>query len=181
VVLADGSTLDAAVVLVGVGVAPNDGLAAGAGLHVADGVVVDEHLRSSDPDVFAAGDVACAWHPRYGRHIRVEHWSAALNQGTAAGRSMLDADEPYTRLPYFFSDQYDAGLEYVGLHEAGDRLVLRGSLDGDAFQVFWLDGSNRVSAGMHVNDWDAIEPIRRVVESGEPVDPAALADPGVAV
>ena len=181
VVLADGTSLEAAAVLLGVGVAPDTRLAELGALRVDDGIVVDEHLRSSAPDVFAAGDVASAMHPRYGRHIRVEHWSVALNQGTAAGRFMLDAGEPYDRLPYFFSDQYDTGMEYTGLHRPGDRLVVRGRLEDQAFQAFWLDDADRVSAGMHVNDWDAIEPIRRLIESGRPVNAAALADTQTAV
>jgi 3-phenylpropionate/trans-cinnamate dioxygenase ferredoxin reductase component len=163
VVLADGTTIDAATVVVGVGIAPDVELAQEAGLEIDDGIATDELLRTSDPDVFAAGDVASAFHPVYQRRIRVEHWSAALNQGTAAGLSMAGKGEPYDRLPYFFSDQYDAGMEYVGLHSADDRVVIRGSLDDNAFQAYWLDENDVVTAGMHVNDWDAIEPIRQVV------------------
>ena len=166
--LADGRAVEAAAVVLGVGVTPATELAESAGLHIDDGIAVDELLASSDPDVFAAGDVASAWHPRYGRRVRVEHWSAALNQGPAAARSMLGRGEPYDRLPYFFSDQYDAGMEYTGLHSPQDRLVVRGSLDELSFQALWLDGEDRVTAGMHVGDWDAIGPIRELVESGRP-------------
>jgi 3-phenylpropionate/trans-cinnamate dioxygenase ferredoxin reductase subunit len=179
--LTDGRTVAADAVVIGVGVEPDTQLAAAAGLKVEDGIVVDEHLRTSAPDIFAAGDVAGAFNPRYGRHVRVEHWSNALNQGAAAGRSMLGTGEAYDRLPYFFTDQYDAGMEYTGLHAPDDRLVVRGSLEADAFQAFWLDAAGRVTAGMHVNDWDAIEPIRRLVGSGVVADPAALADPAVPV
>jgi 3-phenylpropionate/trans-cinnamate dioxygenase ferredoxin reductase subunit len=174
VTLTDGTTIDAAAVLVGVGVAPDTRLAEAAGLEVDDGIVVDERLRTSDEAIFAAGDAASAWHPRYGRRVRVEHWANALNQGPAAARSMLDRGAPYDRVPYFFSDQYDAGMEYAGLHASGDRLVIRGSLDDSAFQAFWLDAGDRVTAGMHVNDWDAIETINGLVEGGEAVDPASL-------
>jgi 3-phenylpropionate/trans-cinnamate dioxygenase ferredoxin reductase subunit len=179
--LTGGTAVEAATVVLGVGITPDTSLAEAAGLEVEDGIAVDELLTTSDPDVFAAGDVASAWHPRYGRRVRVEHWSAALNQGAAAARSMLGRGEPYDRLPYFFSDQYDAGMEYAGLHSPEDRQVIRGSLDDSAFQVFWLDVTNRVTAGMHVNDWDAIEPIKRMIESGRPVEPGALADPAVAM
>ncbi|HEV2814235.1 MAG TPA: FAD-dependent oxidoreductase [Solirubrobacteraceae bacterium] len=163
--LADGHPVECSTVVVGVGVAPDTRLGVAGGLDVEDGIVVDELLRTSDPDVFAAGDVASAFHPRYGRHVRVEHWANALNQGVAAGRSMLDRGAPYDRLPYFFSDQYDVGMEYAGLHAPGDRLVLRGTLDSRPFRAFWRDGAGRTTAGMHVDDWDAIEEIKRVVES----------------
>ena len=175
VALSDGTELDAAVVVLGVGVAPDTRLAAAAGLAVEDGIVCDELLRTSAPDVYAAGDVAAAWHPRYGRHLRVEHWSTALNQGTAAGASMAGAGAAYERVPYFFSDQYDAGLEYVGLHGPEDRLVIRGSLDATAFQALWVDADERVTAGMQVNDWDAIGPIRELVDGHAKLEPETLA------
>jgi 3-phenylpropionate/trans-cinnamate dioxygenase ferredoxin reductase subunit len=167
--LTDGTEVACDHVVVGVGVAPATGLAAAAGLEVDDGIVTDEYLRTSAPDVFAAGDVARAFHPRYGRQIRVEHWANALHQGPAAARSMLDRGEPYTRLPYFFSDQYDLGMEYVGLHGPEDRLVVQRPTDELKLQAFWLDRDNRVTAGMHVNDWGAIEALERMIGSGEPV------------
>jgi 3-phenylpropionate/trans-cinnamate dioxygenase ferredoxin reductase component len=176
VLLDAGAAVDADVVVVGVGVAPDTALAEAAGLSVENGVVVDELLRTSAPDVFAAGDVASAFHPRYGEHVRVEHWANALNQGPAAARSMLDRGEPYTRVPYFFSDQYSLGMEYAGLHRPGDRVVIRGERFAEQFQAFWVDADDRVTAGMHVNDWDAIEPIKQLVESDEPIDRARLAD-----
>jgi 3-phenylpropionate/trans-cinnamate dioxygenase ferredoxin reductase subunit len=161
--LADGTTIACDTVIVGVGVAPNTAVATG--LAVEDGNVVDEHLRASAPDVFAAGDVASALHPRYGRHVRVEHWANALHQGPAAARSMLDRGEPYTRLPYFFSDQYDLGMEYVGLHAPGDRVVIRRPGEELRLQAFWVDADDRVTAGMHINDWDTIEAIERQIGS----------------
>jgi 3-phenylpropionate/trans-cinnamate dioxygenase ferredoxin reductase subunit len=175
--LTDGSAIDSDAVLLGVGVAPATDLAASGGLVLGDGIVVDEHLRTSAPDVFAAGDVASALHPRYQRHVRVEHWDNAQAQGVAAARSMLGVGEPYAKLPYFFSDQYDLGLEYVGLHGAGDELVIRGSVEEARFQAFWIAADGTVTAGMHVNDWDAIDPIRALVESRAAVNAAHLGDP----
>jgi 3-phenylpropionate/trans-cinnamate dioxygenase ferredoxin reductase subunit len=170
--LSDGTEVACDHVVVGVGVAPATELAAAAELAIDDGIVTDEYLRTSAPDVFAAGDVASAFHPRYGRHLRVEHWANALNQGPAAARSMLDRGEPYARLPYFFSDQYDLGMEYIGLHGPNDRLVVQRPTDELKLQAFWLDRDNRLSAGMHVNDWGAIEAIEQMIASGEPVDPS---------
>ena len=169
--LSDGGRVAADTVVVGVGVAPDTRLAAAGGLSIDDGILADERLRTSAPDVFAAGDAASVLHPRYGRHVRVEHWANALNQGVAAARSMLDRGEPYARLPYFFSDQYDVGMEYVGLHDpAADRLVVEGSLEERRFHAFWVDRDGNATAGMHVNEWDrGIEPVKRVVEGEEPL------------
>jgi 3-phenylpropionate/trans-cinnamate dioxygenase ferredoxin reductase subunit len=166
--LADGRTLGCDAVVIGVGVAPDTRLAEAGGLDVDDGVVVDEHLAASAPDVFAAGDVASAFHPRYGRRVRVEHWANALEQGPAAARAMLGGTDPYDALPYFFSDQYDVGMEYVGLHGDGDRLVIRGDLDPAGFRAFWVDAGGHVTAGIHINDWDAIEDIKRLVADAAP-------------
>jgi 3-phenylpropionate/trans-cinnamate dioxygenase ferredoxin reductase subunit len=184
VVLADGDRVPAATVLLGVGVTPVTHLAEQAGLHVDDGVVVDEALRTSVPDVYAAGDVARAYHPRYRRHLRTEHWANALNGGPAAARSMLDQPVVYDRLPYFFTDQYELGMEYVGWADAAAAdVVLRGDPGGEGaglqFAAFWLvDGV--VEAAMHVNQWDdGVEPLRAVVGLQRPVDPARLADPSV--
>jgi 3-phenylpropionate/trans-cinnamate dioxygenase ferredoxin reductase component len=177
--LADGSTVAADAVVVGIGVAPNVGLAQDAGLEVDNGVRVDAALRSSDPDIYAAGDVASAFHPLLARHIRVEHWANALNQGPAAARAMLGQDIAYDRVPYFFTDQYDLGMEYSGYVEPDgyDRVVFRGDVAGREFIAFWLDDSCRVLAGMNVNVWDVTEPIQALVRAGRPVDPAVLADP----
>jgi 3-phenylpropionate/trans-cinnamate dioxygenase ferredoxin reductase subunit len=161
--LSDGSAVDYDTVVVGVGVAPNTALAAG--IAVDDGIVVDEYLRASAPDVFAAGDVASAFHPRFGRHVRVEHWANALHQGPAAALSMLDRGEPYARLPYFFSDQYTLGMEYVGLHAPTDRVVIDRPGEELKLRALWLDADDRVTAGMHVNDWDTIEEIEAEIGS----------------
>ena len=176
VALDDGSSVEADLLVVGVGVEPRVELAESAGLATDDGIVVDERLRTSHPDVFAAGDVANAYHPVLGRHLRVEHWDNAIEQGTVAARTMLGSDESYTRLPYFFTDQYDLGMEYVGNvgPEGYDEVVLRGDVPGRVFTAFWV-ANDRVVAGMHVNDWDAIDPVRRIVAAGK-VDLSGLRD-----
>ncbi|WUN30168.1 FAD-dependent oxidoreductase [Kitasatospora sp. NBC_00315] len=176
--LADGSTVAADAVVVGIGITPNTALAEAAGLTVDNGVRTDERLRTSDPDVHAAGDVANAFHPLLDKHIRVEHWANAFNQPQTAARAMLGQDVVYDRIPYFFSDQYDLGMEYTGHVEPDgyDRVVFRGDVAGREFIAFWLSGG-RVLAGMNVNVWDVTDPIRELVRSGRPVDPAALADP----
>ena len=178
-VLADGRAIECGSVLLAVGVAPDTRLAAAAGVPVDNGIVCDEQLAAGAADVFAAGDVASALHPRYGRHVRVEHWANALEQGPAAARSMLGSGRPYDALPYFFSDQYDVGMEYVGLHGRDDRLVTRGALDPAGFTAFWVAPDGSVTAGIHINDWDAIEPIKRIVGAGAGVDLDRLADPDV--
>jgi 3-phenylpropionate/trans-cinnamate dioxygenase ferredoxin reductase subunit len=164
--LGDGSAVDCDTLLIAVGVAPDTRLAEAAGLELENGIACDERLRTSAPDVFAAGDVASALHPRYGRRVRVEHWANALEQGPAAARSMLDRGGPYDALPYFFTDQYDVGVEYVGLHGPDDRVELSGEPTAAGFQAFWTAPDGRVTAGMHVNDWDAIEPIKERVGAG---------------
>lgn len=176
--LSDGTAIDCDFVLVGVGVRPRTELAERAGLAVENGIVVDERLASSAPGVFAAGDVANARHPFYGTHIRVEHWANALNQGPAAARSMLGKGTAYERLPYFFSDQYDVGMEYSGHAAAWDRVVFRGDPSAREFIAFWLK-DERVVAGMNVNVWDVTDPIRTLIRSRVPVDDRALADPDV--
>ena len=180
--LADGSHIPADAVVVGVGITPNSQLAEEAGLEVGNGIVVDAGLRSGDPDIYAAGDVANAYHPMLGRHVRVEHWANALNQPQAAGRSMLGQDVAYDLVPYFYTDQYDLGMEYAGYVEPGgyDRVVFRGDVAAREFVAFWLrDG--RVLAGMNVNIWDVNEAIQAIVRGGRTVDAGRLADPGVAL
>jgi 3-phenylpropionate/trans-cinnamate dioxygenase ferredoxin reductase subunit len=177
--LAGGRTIDCAAAVVGVGVAPRTGLAAGAGLAIGDGVLVDAHLRTSAPGIFAAGDVASAEHPFYGRRVRVEHWANALNQGPCAARNMLGKGEPYERLPYFFSDQYEVGMEYTGLVDGDSRVVMRGDPRSRELMVFWLDGESRLLAGMNINVWDVTEPVQALIRSRAPLDEARLSDPGV--
>ena len=175
--LGTGEVVDADLVVVGVGITPNTALADGAGLDVANGIRVDEHLRTSDPDIYAAGDVANAYHPLLGRHVRVEHWANALHQGPVAARAMLGQDAVYDRLPYFYTDQYDLGMEYTGHAEPGsyDRVVTRGDVEGREFLAFWLS-DGRVLAGMSVNIWDVTADIAALVRSGRLVRPEALAN-----
>jgi 3-phenylpropionate/trans-cinnamate dioxygenase ferredoxin reductase subunit len=148
------------VILVGIGAEPDDHLATRAGLATRRGVLVDARLRTSDPHVYAAGDVANQDHPLLGR-IRVEHWDTAIHQGRHAARTMLGDDAPYDRQPYFFTDQHDLGMECVG-HvgpNGYDELVIRGDRANRVVTAFWIE-DNHVMAGMHLNDWDAIDSIR---------------------
>ncbi len=180
VVTDGGRVVPADLVVAGVGARPRTELAEAAGLAVDDGVLVDATLRTADPGIFAAGDVARAWHPRLGRSLRVEHWANARNQGPAAARNMLGADEPYDRLPYFYSDQYERGMEFLGVAAASDRVVVRGDPEAGPFVAFWLspvDGS--VVAAMHVDVWGVVEDLRRVILSARPVPEAVLRDPDV--
>jgi 3-phenylpropionate/trans-cinnamate dioxygenase ferredoxin reductase subunit len=176
--LRDGSVLPTDAVLVAVGVVPNTQLAEDAGLAVDNGVLVDASLRTDDPDIFAVGDVARAYHPKYDKRIRVEHWANALNQPEVAAAAMLGEEAQYTRLPYFFTDQYDLGMEYLGYVEPDgyDQVVTRGDPAGGEFIAFWLAGG-RVLAGMNVNVWDVGDQIRALIESGRAVDAERLADP----
>ncbi|HEX5192023.1 MAG TPA: FAD-dependent oxidoreductase [Solirubrobacteraceae bacterium] len=171
-----GRTVECDFVVVGIGVVPHDELAQAAGLAVDDGILVDDKLQSSAANVFAAGDVANAQHPFYGRRIRVEHWSNALHQGPAAARAMLGEPVSYDRIPYFFSDQYDVGMEYAGYATSWDEVVVRGDRDSGEFIAFWLS-DGRVAAGMNVNVWDVNDQIQALIRSRQPVDPRALLDP----
>jgi len=174
--LSDGTVLAATAVVVGVGVTPRVELAEAAGLTVNNGVVVDDYLQASAPGIFAAGDVANAFHPRYGTRIRLEHWSAALNQGPAAARAMLGHQVSYDRIPYFFSDQYDLGMEYRGWAPDFDQVVFRGDPAAGEFLCFWLR-HGRVAAAMNANVWDAGDAIETLLQTDRPIDPARLADP----
>ncbi|WP_181723917.1 NAD(P)/FAD-dependent oxidoreductase [Nocardia gipuzkoensis] len=176
--LADGSTIAADAVLVAVGARPNVELAADAGLAVDDGVLVDERLATSDPDIVAVGDIAAQQHPVLGRRIRVEHWANALNQPAVAAATMLGKQAAYDRLPYFFTDQYDLGMEYTGFAapEEYAKVVVRGDTAAREFVAFWLDSDDRVLAGMNVNVWDVTDRIKELILAGEPVDPDRLAD-----
>jgi 3-phenylpropionate/trans-cinnamate dioxygenase ferredoxin reductase subunit len=173
----DGRTIDCAAVLVGVGVAPSTDIAEGV-LDIDNGILVDQLLRTSVPGIYACGDVANATHPLFGTRVRVEHWANALGQGPAAAKSMLGGDEPYDRVPYFFSDQYDVGMEYAGLAEPSDELVLRGDPAGREFIAFWVRG-DRLVAGMNVNVWDVSDAIQELIGARAVVDRGRLADPDV--
>jgi 3-phenylpropionate/trans-cinnamate dioxygenase ferredoxin reductase component len=178
VLLADGSRVKADVVIAGVGITPNSQLASAAGLETGNGIRVDARLRSSDPDIYAAGDVASAFHPLLGKHVRVEHWANALHQPQAAARAMLGQEVAYDRVPYFFTDQYDLGMEYSGYVEPDgyDEVVVRGDVGRREFIAFWLR-RGQVLAGMNVNIWDVNDTIQALVRAGQPVDKNALRDP----
>jgi 3-phenylpropionate/trans-cinnamate dioxygenase ferredoxin reductase subunit len=179
VVTDHGDTIEGDLVLVGAGAIPRTELAEAAGLPVRNGVLVNEQLEAvGAAGIYAAGDVAAAWHPRYQSYLRVEHWANALNQGPAAARNMLGIPTAYARLPYFYSDQYDLGMEYSGLADSWDQVVVRGDLTAHAFIAFWLK-DQRVLAGMNAGVWDVVEPIQAMIRSGRPVDPARLADPDI--
>jgi len=174
----DGTRVPCDLAVVGVGVTARDELAARAGIETADGILVDEFLQTSVPGVYAAGDVARAHHPLLGRSLRVEHWANALNQGPAAARNMLGGRTPYDRLPYFFSDQYDVGMEYTGHAAQWDDVVIRGDLAAREFIAFWLH-ERRVVAGMNVNVWDVGDDIKALIGSRGAVDRDRLADPAI--
>ncbi len=179
-VTSTGTELPADVVIIGIGAVPNAAIAAEAGLEVDNGILTDEALRSSDPDIFAAGDVAKSFNPLLGRRIRVEHWGNALTGGPAAARSMMGKDVSFDLVPYFYSDQYDLGMEAAGLPEPGsyDEIVYRGDKESLEFIAFWLsDGA--VVAGMNVNVWDVNDDIQALIRAGTVVDRGRLADPDV--
>ncbi|WP_409472261.1 NAD(P)/FAD-dependent oxidoreductase [Streptomyces sp. HC307] len=183
----DGDEHPAHDVLAAIGAAPRVALAEAAGLELADraqggGIAVDERLRTSDPDIYAAGDAAAFPHALFGRRLRVEHWANALNGGPAAARAMLGQDVTYDRVPYFFSDQYDMGMEYSGWAPPGsyDQVVIRGDAGKREFIAFWVK-EGRVLAGMNMNVWDVTDPIQQLIRSRAQVDTEALADPRVAL
>ncbi|AIJ15983.1 FAD-dependent oxidoreductase [Streptomyces violaceoruber] len=183
----DGEEHPAHDVLAAIGAAPRTALAQAAGLEIADrahggGIVVDDHLRTSDPDIFAAGDVASFHHALFDTSLRVEHWANALNGGPAAARAMLGRGLAHDRVPYFFTDQYDLGMEYSGWAPAGsyDQVVIRGDAAKREFIAFWVK-EGRVLAGMNVNVWDVTEPIQQLIRSKTRVDTEDLANPHVSL
>jgi 3-phenylpropionate/trans-cinnamate dioxygenase ferredoxin reductase component len=176
--LGDGSTVTADRVLIAVGAQPNIELADEAGLSTADGgVLVDASLRTSDRDIYAVGDIAAAEHPLFDERIRTEHWANALKQPAVAVAGMLGAPGEYTELPYFFSDQYDLGMEYAGHAPDSNRVVFRGNIDKREFVAFWLDSDNHVLAGMNVNVWDVLDDIKNLIRNKTVVDLNRLIDP----
>jgi 3-phenylpropionate/trans-cinnamate dioxygenase ferredoxin reductase subunit len=180
VVLQDGRRLECSAVVVGVGVSPRAGLAERAGIAVDNGIVVSDKLQTSAPAVFAVGDVANAYHPFYERHMRVEHWANALNQPATAARAMLGKPASYDRQPYFFSDQYDVGMEFTGDGTDADEVVFRGDLAGREFIAFWLRAGH-VRAGMNVNVWDVTDDIKALIAARAPVDKRLLVDTDVSL
>ncbi len=180
VLTSSGVELPANLVVVGVGVRPNTELAEGGGLAVDNGILVDAMMRTSDPRVFAAGDVARWDNPTLGYPVRVEHWATAYDTGPIAALAMLGEHVDNDVLPFFYSDQYDLGLEYVGhvRSESSADVVVRGDLGAREFVAFWVE-SGRVLAGLAVNVWDTVEPVKALIRSRRHVDPARLADPAV--
>jgi NADPH-dependent 2,4-dienoyl-CoA reductase/sulfur reductase-like enzyme len=180
VITSAGAEVPADLLVVGIGAAPNDQLAAAAGLEVGNGVLADEALRTSDENIFAAGDVANSFPPLLGRRVRVEHWANALNGGPAAARSMLGQPVVYDPVPYFFSDQYDLGMEVAGLPTPGtyDEIAYRGDRASLEFIAFWLS-QGRVIAGMNVNVWDVNDDIQALIRSARQVDLSRLINPEI--
>ncbi|TWD83010.1 3-phenylpropionate/trans-cinnamate dioxygenase ferredoxin reductase subunit [Kribbella amoyensis] len=181
-----GEVIPADLVVVGVGVQPNTELAESAGIRVAaredgSGIVTGPDLRTSADDVYAAGDVVRWEHPLFGRSVRVEHWANAKDSGATAAKAMLGQDATHDAIPYFFTDQYDLGMEYAGdvPRGASVHVVLRGDPSSGAYLAFWLDDDNHVLAGMHVNTWDTIDAIQDLIRSRRSVDPGRLADSSV--
>jgi 3-phenylpropionate/trans-cinnamate dioxygenase ferredoxin reductase subunit len=175
-ILASGERIACDLAIVGVGVRPNVELAIAAGIDVENGIVVNELSETSAPNVYAAGDVAHWWHPGHGRRFRVEHYDNAGEHGAAAARSMLGLGEPYIPLPYFWSDQYDINLQYVGYPEAWDELVLRGNLDEFAVTAFFLSNGH-VCAAATINRPRDLRSVRRLCEARAVIAPTILADP----
>jgi NADPH-dependent 2,4-dienoyl-CoA reductase/sulfur reductase-like enzyme len=180
VITSAGAEVPADLLVVGIGAAPNDQLAAAAGLDVGNGVLTDEALRTTDPDIFAAGDVANSFNPLLGRRVRVEHWANALNGGPAAARSMLGQPVVYDPVPYYYSDQYDLGMECAGLPTPGtyDEVAYRGDRAAGEFIAFWLS-RGIVIAGMNVNVWDVNDDIQSLIRSSRPIDLSRLTNPTI--
>jgi NADPH-dependent 2,4-dienoyl-CoA reductase/sulfur reductase-like enzyme len=180
IITSAGAEVPADLLVVGIGAAPNDQLAVAAGLEVGNGVLTDEALRTTDPDVFAAGDVANSFNPVLGRRVRVEHWANALNGGPAAARSMLGQPVVYDPVPYYYSDQYDLGMECAGLPSPGryDEVAYRGDRAAGEFIAFWLSRGT-VIAGMNVNVWDVNDDIQSLIRSARQVDLSRLTNPNI--
>ena len=178
VALSTGEVLRADTVVAGIGVTPNVELAREAGLEVDDGVVTDASLRTADPAIWAAGDVARSFNLLLGRHIRVEHWANARNGGPAAARAMLGERVVYDRVPYFYSDQFELGMEFSGDITGHDEIVYRGSVEDLEFIAFWLRHGTVVAA-MNVNVWEVVADLQALIRSGRPVEAKRLADPNV--
>ena len=174
----DGETIAGDLIVIGVGAVPRDELAREAGLAVDNGILVDEFLTTSDPRIFAAGDVANAWHPLLGARLRVEHWDNAIKQGLAVAGTMLGTPTAFTQLPFFYSDQYEFGMEYRGHATTWDQVVFRGDPASREFLAFWLH-QGRVLAAMNANIWDQGDALDALLRSGATPSPEHLADPTV--
>jgi 3-phenylpropionate/trans-cinnamate dioxygenase ferredoxin reductase subunit len=178
VVTQGGRRLECDFAVVGLGIEPATEIVAGSGVEINDGIVVDEYCRTNAPGIYAAGDVANHYHPVFGRHLRVEHWQNALRQGAAAARSMLGKGQPYDEVHWFWSDQYDANLQYAGSHTVWDELVVRGSLAARRFVAFYLKGGC-VDAAVAINQGRDLRRAMALIRARAPVDPARLRDEDV--
>jgi NADPH-dependent 2,4-dienoyl-CoA reductase/sulfur reductase-like enzyme len=176
--LSTGDRLEADLVLVGIGAAPNAELATAAGLAVEDGIVVDEFGRTSDPGIFAAGDVTRHWNPLIGRKLRLEAWQNAQNQAAAIAKAMIGGEAPHAEVPWFWTDQYDVNLQMAGAPEGWDSLVWRGAVTDKAFTLFYLHRGKIVACNT-VNNGRDMRPSRELIAKGRIVDAARLADPTV--
>lgn len=178
VVLSDGTAVDCDIAVVGIGLIPNTELAEAAGLAIDNGIVVDEHGRTSHPDIYAAGDVTNHPNPVLGRRIRLESWENAQNQAINAAKAMLGNEQPYSEIPWFWSDQYDANIQLMGLPEEWDETAVRGDRDAGEFVEFYLKGG-RIQGAAAINNPRDLRFTRRLMMSGKAFDAAALADPSV--
>jgi 3-phenylpropionate/trans-cinnamate dioxygenase ferredoxin reductase subunit len=173
-----GRVIECDFVVVGLGIEPATELLADTGAEIDNGIVVDEYCRTGVKGIYAAGDVANHYHPVFDRRIRVEHWQNALKQGPAAARSMLGKGDPYEEIPWFWSDQYDANLQYAGYHTEWDELVVRGSMEERNFVAFYRKGG-RVLAAVAVNRGRDLRRSMQLIKAQRPVDTTKLRDPDV--
>jgi 3-phenylpropionate/trans-cinnamate dioxygenase ferredoxin reductase subunit len=178
VVLTDGSIIPADVVVVGIGMEPVTALAEDAGIAVDNGVLVDECGATSVPGVFAAGDVANRLDIGTGARVRREHWQSAHKHAASTAKTMLGKREPFTEVPWFWSDQYDVTLQMAGDPGAADRVVKRGNVDDLNFAAFYLQG-DRMVAAVGVNRSRDVRAAMKLIDEGLPVDPAELSDADV--
>lgn len=178
-----GQEFPADVIVAAVGVIPNTALAKAAGLTIENGILTDQSMRTSDPTIFAAGDVANAYHPITGRHQRSEHWANAINSGKVAAKAMLGQTAVLDNIPYFYTDQFDLGMEYSGYASLARnaKLVLRGDPSSRKFIAFWVtpvsSTKGRVVAGMNVNVWDVQDDIKFLITNEHAVQTQQLSDP----
>ena len=176
--LSGGETVPATAAVIGIGIVPNVELAKAAGLEVDNGIKVDALCRTSDPDIFAAGDVTNHPNGLLGRNIRLESWENAQNQGIAAAKAMLGGETPYCEIPWFWSDQYDVNIQLVGLPADFEETVTRGDRADGSFVEFYMKGG-RIDGAAAINNPRDIRFAKRLMQAEKVVDPAALADPAV--
>jgi 3-phenylpropionate/trans-cinnamate dioxygenase ferredoxin reductase component len=178
VVTRNGRRIDCSLAVFGLGIEPATELVAGTPVRVDNGIVVDDQCRTNVPGIFAAGDVANHYHPVCGRQMRVEHWQNGVKQGAAAARSMLGRGQTYDEVHWFWSDQFDANIQYAGFHAAWDQIVVRGSLESRKFLAFYLTGG-RVESVVAINQGRDMRRTFPIIKARAAVDPASLADPNV--